>query len=79
MVYALTPKEVETCMEVDVTCKILVIEGKAIVQFDFEATNSFISSTYAQLCGAFAEPLDVGMVMPTLVWSTVVCRRVVWG
>lgn len=58
-----------------VTNTIPIFGFKASVLFDLGATNSFVSSTFEKLSRLALRPLEVGLVVATLVGKTVVCKR----
>jgi hypothetical protein len=75
-VYSLTPGEAETENEV-VTGFLPLFTGKAIVLFDSGATHSFISVKYARRFHVSIEPMEVGVLVASLVGKTVICRKIV--
>jgi hypothetical protein len=77
-VYALTPSEAETETGV-VTGTLPLFSGKAVILFDSGATHSFISAKYARRFHINLEPMEVGVVVSTLVGKSVICRKIVMG
>jgi hypothetical protein len=74
-VYALTPGEAETENEV-VTGILPLFSGKAIVLFDSGASHSFVSTKYAKRFHISIEPMEVGVLVATLVGKAVICREI---
>ena len=77
-VYALTPSEAE--MENGaITGTLPLFTGKAIILFDSGATHSFISAKYAKRFHINLEPMEIGVVVSTLVGKSVLCKKLVRG
>jgi len=51
--------------------------GKAVVLFDSGATHSFILVSYVRRYSLSIEPLEIGVVVSTLVGKSVICMKIV--
>jgi hypothetical protein len=77
-VYALTSSETEMENGV-ITCILPLFTGKVVILFDSSATHSFISAKYARRFHINLEPMEVRVVVFTLVGKSVICRKIVMG
>jgi hypothetical protein len=77
-VYALTPSEAKTDNKVVIGILPLFIDN-AVILFDSGVTHSFISGKYARRFYINLEPMEVGVVVSTLVGKSVICRKIVLG
>jgi hypothetical protein len=77
-VYAFTPSEAKTENEV-VTGTLPLFSGKTVILFDSGATHSFISTKCGRRFHINLEPMEVEVVISTLVGKSVICRKIVMG